>query len=123
MTFTVGTRYLLGGLALMAYSVIGGDRSVAQSQVSCADAGRQKLAVNVARQINTLEIASHQKTGIYQTLKELREVGIPEGFVAQLVVDPTGTEYMFFVKDVRDPCRSGVFSDQDQIIFIGQPLR
>jgi hypothetical protein len=39
----------------------------------------------------------------------------PQGFELQFHTD--GMTYSFSIKDVRDPCRYAVFSDQDKFLY------
>jgi hypothetical protein len=98
-------------------------KATAQAEQPCADRSRQRVAINLARQINTLQIQSHLKTDMFLPMTALREVTVPSGFTTQLVVDAAGSQYVFSVKNVQDPCHFTVFSDQEQLIYIGQPLR
>jgi hypothetical protein len=60
---------------------------------------------------------------MFLPMTALREVTVPSGFTTQLVIDATGSEYVFSVKDNQDPCHFTVFSDQEQLIYTAQPLR
>jgi hypothetical protein len=95
----------------------------AQQQRQCSDISRQRQAVNLARAINSAEIASFQSTQAFHPLSAFPEITIPAGFQAQLIADSTGAAYVFSVKDTQDPCRYTVFSDQEQLIYTAQPLR
>ena len=97
--------------------------TTAQSEQPCADRSRQRQAVNLARQINTLQIRSHQTSNKYLPMTDLREVTVPSGFTTQLVTNADGSEYVFSVKDNHDACHFTVFSDQEQTIYAAQPLR
>jgi hypothetical protein len=97
--------------------------TTAQSEQPCADRSRQRQAVNLARQINTLQIQSHQRSNKYLPMTDLREITVPSGFTTQLVTNADGSEYVFSVKDNQDACRFTVFSDQEQTIYTAQPLR
>lgn len=97
--------------------------TTAQQEKPCADRSRQRLAVILARQINTAEIQSHQRTNTYQPMSAFPEISVPAGFTLQHVTNATGSEYVFSVKDTQDPCSFTVFSDQEQLIYTAQPLR
>ena len=98
-------------------------RTTAQAQQACADRSRQILAINLARQINTLQIQSHQRSNAYLPMTALREVAVPSGFTTQLVTNADGSEYVFSVKDTQDPCHFAVLSDQEQLIYTARPLQ
>jgi hypothetical protein len=97
--------------------------TTAQQEKPCADRSRQRLTVTLARQVNTAEIRSHQRTNTYQPMSAFPEIRVPAGFTLQLVTNATGSEYVFSVKDTQDPCGFTVFSDQEQLIYTAQPLR
>jgi hypothetical protein len=97
--------------------------ATAQQDRPCADRTRQALAVRLARMINTLETNSRPGTSTYQPMSAFPQISVPLGFTAQLVINATGSEYVFSVKDTQDPCGVTVFSDQDQVIYTGQPIQ
>ena len=97
--------------------------SVARTSAQKPDCGGpliRKQAVTVARSINTAQMRSLQTKSVYQPLSALR-VTIPEGLDVQLVHSPAA--YVFSVKDTREVCRFTLFSDQDGLIYIAQPLQ
>ena len=97
--------------------------ATAKQERSCADRSRQALAVRLARQINSLEINSRPRTNTYQPMSAFPQISVPAGFTAQLVTNATGSEYVLSVKDTQDPCGLTVFSDQDGVIYTGQPIQ
>ena len=119
------TRYVTTGLCILLISfadVALESRLVqAQSPSTCGDASRQKLGVNLARQINTSETTAYQRAGAYAALSDLQGLGIAQDFTTQLLVDSSGTAYVFSVKDGL--CPFALFSDQLQIIYVAQPLQ
>lgn len=121
-----GTQAWVGGSIaslVVVTALLVPQTTTAQSEQPCADRSRQMLAINLARQINTLQIQSRQRSNTYLPMTALGEVTVPSGFTTQLVTNAEGSEYVFSVKDNHDPCHFTVFSDQDQAIFTGQPLR
>ena len=115
------------GAAIVSLAVVSAllvpRKITAQAEQPCADRSRQKVAINLARQINTLQIRSHLRSEPFQPMTALREVSVPSGFTTQLLTNAAGSEYVFSVKDGHDPCHFTVFSDQEQVIFTAQPLR
>ncbi len=89
----------------------------------CADPARQKIAVNLARRINTLQVNQFGRTHIYQPMTAFPELSVPPGFTTQLVTNAAGSEYLFSVKDTQNPCGAAIFSDQDGLIYIASPLQ
>ena len=88
-----------------------------------AQRARRQEALRLARQINTAENFGRtpQAKNPYRPLTELTNVGpVPAGFVVQLTTD--GATYSFSIKDMIDPCRYTIFSDQEGIIFHGAPV-
>jgi hypothetical protein len=66
---------------------------------------RRQGALGFARQINTLQYATHNRTQAYQPLAQLPMTGtVPQGFVVQVITDGIG--YAFSVKDTSDPADS-----------------
>ena len=83
---------------------------------------RRDQAVALTRLINSLQHDALDQTQTYQTLDRLLVTGsTPKGFTVHLVSD--GASYAFSVKDTLDPCHYALFSDQDQLIYVGRGLR
>lgn len=93
----------------------------AQADKPCGDPARQKIAINLVRRINTMQANQFPQTKKYQPMTGFPAVSIPPGFVAQLVTNAAGTEYVVSVKDTQS-CSAAVFSDQEQIIYVARPL-
>jgi hypothetical protein len=75
------------------------------------DRARQQGAVALARAINAAEGVALGQTRQFAPLRQLRSLpATPEGFVVRFYGDVDG--YIFSVKDERDPCHYGIFSDQ-----------
>ncbi len=82
---------------------------------------RRRAALNHARAINTAEQNAAGATHAFVPLANLSGVPAPpDGFKVQLVTDGTG--YLFSIKDTRDPCAFAIFSDEDGVIYYGDPI-
>ena len=90
-----------------------------------ANKTRRDRAILVARQINTAEamgLAPRRPGQRYRPFEELTMISaIPEGFALQFHTD--GQSYSFSLKDMRDPCRYAIFSDQEGLIYEALPMR
>jgi hypothetical protein len=86
-----------------------------------ADAQRRQSAVRFARAVNTAEASFHTQNQRYGQIGDLGIDPEPDGFQAQL--SSNGSGYNFSVKDTVDACHFALFSDQQGVIFVGQPLR
>ena len=82
---------------------------------------RRREAITAVRRINSLQILQFANAKKYLPLTALPEIQPPAGFSVQLVTDER-TQYAVSAKDVRDPCGFSVFSDQEQVIYTGQPI-
>lgn len=81
---------------------------------------RREQAIALARAINAAQGQSAGLTRRYQPLPQLPALpATPEGFAVRLYTD--GTAYMFSIKDDRDPCRYGIFSDQQAFLYESSP--
>lgn len=81
-----------------------------------ADRARREQALTLARAINTAQGRIAQQTRQYQPFEQL--TGLPPtpiGFRLRLYTDGAG--YIFSLKDERDPCHYGVFSDQEGRLY------
>jgi hypothetical protein len=109
--------------ALMGWSLSSAQSTECAPSAPLTDAqmARQRMAITVARQINTAEAQQSPTTKRYVPLSELTGVTVPEGFEVQLSTD--GTTYTFSVKDAQDACKFAVFSDQEGLIYRATPLR
>ena len=85
---------------------------------------RRDQALMLALQINRAEnpgptVAPLQRR-TYRPLDQLADLPpTPEGFKVQFNTD--GATYTFSIKDTLDPCRYGVFSDQERSIYEATP--
>ncbi len=89
-----------------------------------ADAIRRQDAVHVMRAINSAQAQAFSIIGAYRNFRDLTTSGLPTrpaGFLTQLTVE--GSTYALLLKDMMDPCRYTLFSDQDGLIYLGSPLQ
>lgn len=91
----------------------------AQQPSPCAD--RRGQAIGLARQINTAQIRQSQAKKAFLPLSELSGIVTPNGFTVQLV--HSAAEFVFSIKDTQPECGLAVFSDQNYLIYTGQPLQ
>ena len=81
---------------------------------------RRDQALALARAINQAEGLAAQRTREYQALAALPNLPpAPAGFRVRLYVDDSG--YMFSIKDDRDPCHYGIFSDENGRLYEMSP--
>jgi hypothetical protein len=90
-------------------------------QQPCPDPERRKQAIRLAREINTAQLYSMKNKQGFQPLRAFPQIVVPDGLTVHLV--STATEYAFSVKDEQSACRFTVFSDQEAVIYTGQPLQ
>jgi hypothetical protein len=112
---------------MLKYAVILGLAGVAivrvgsvQESTCPANAQRRQAAVRFARDVNTAESQFRAQSKRFGQLSDLAVVE-PDGFQAQLSSDATA--YNFAIKDTVDACHFALFSDQQGVIYAGQPLR
>jgi hypothetical protein len=87
-----------------------------------SEQARRGLALRLARAINTAEMQVFSTQKKFTAIEQLPiSAGVPQGFVAALSTD--SQSYAFSIKDTIDPCRFAYFSDQNGVIFNGQPIR
>ena len=90
------------------------------SAATAADRMRRDQALALARAINQAEGLAAQRTREYQPLAALPNLPpAPQGFRVRLYVDDSG--YMFSIKDERDPCHYGIFSDEHGRLYEMSP--
>jgi hypothetical protein len=78
---------------------------------SAADRARLEQARAVARAINLTQGRAAEVTRRYLPLSQLIGLPqVPDGFELRLYTDGDG--YVLSLKDTRDPCHYGIFSDQ-----------
>lgn len=90
-----------------------------------ANRSRREKAVELASAINDAQSTARRlrpprTEGGYVPLDQLSNVPrTPDGFRVQLHTDGNG--YSFSIKDMMDPCRFGVFSDQSGDVYEATP--
>jgi len=85
---------------------------------------RREQAIQFARRLNAAqEMAPRGSQGQrYRAPDELPNLPpVPAGF--QLQFNSDGRTYSLSLKDVRDPCRFAVFTDQDGHVYAATPQR
>lgn len=84
------------------------------------DRARRDQALALARAIHSAEAILAEKTRRYQPLDQLTNLPpVPEGFALRLYTDGDG--YILSLKDERDPCHYGIFSDQGGRLYEASP--
>ena len=84
------------------------------------DRARRAQALVLARAINSARGILAERTRRYQPLAQLANLPpVPDGFALRLYTDGDG--YVFSLKDERDPCHYGVFSDQYGRLYEASP--
>jgi|SRR5712691_1866673 len=82
---------------------------------------RRQAAVGYLRQVNTAQAGSWKERRTFLPLAEAAgSNSIPFGFVPRLTFDRWS--YTVSLKDVLDPCRFSLFSDQDNVIYEAHPV-
>jgi hypothetical protein len=107
---------LIGG-ATSAYA-----QECLHTQIETAvDRTRREQAIQFARRVNAAEAMLPGPQGQrYRQPDELRNLPpVPPGFQLQFHTD--GRTYTFSLKDIRDPCRFAIFSDQDGYVYAASP--
>jgi len=81
--------------------------------------GREQ-ALALARAINRAEGLAAERTRQYQPLSTLQNLPqAPAGFRVRFHADASG--YVFSIKDARDPCHYGIFSDEEGRLYESSP--
>ena len=80
------------------------------------DRTRRAQALTLAKAIHTAEADAVRRTRQYQPLASLGSLpAVPAGFALKLFADRD--DYVFALKDTRDPCRYAVFSDSAGLLY------
>lgn len=86
-----------------------------------ADRLRREQAVALMKTINAAQGQALQQTRNFKPLSELSGLpGTPDGFRLRMYVNDTG--YLASLKDGRDPCYFGIFSDESGFVYTNSPL-
>jgi hypothetical protein len=87
---------------------------------SARDRDRRERAIHLAKAIHLAQNSAVRITRRYQPLEALANLpDRPEDFELRLYVGTAG--YVFSLKDTRDPCRYGIFSDQSGFLYEKSP--
>ena len=98
-----------------------GARCLHGNEESRVDRDRRDRAVSLAKAINAAQGQAMDQTKRYQLLPQLRALPVtPDGFRVRLYSDGEG--YIFSIKDERDACRYGIFSDQHGTLYESSPI-
>jgi hypothetical protein len=117
-----------GAAALLARPAAGTGQVVSPSAMACRhdtgslqqDRARRAQAQVLARAINAAQGAVAAQTRRYQPLAQLANLPqVPDGFDLRLYTNGDG--YVFSLKDQRDPCHYGIFSDQSGRLYEASP--
>lgn len=123
---TVASVLAIAGIALVSVAT---HAQIVPSRVSClhgnperqADRLRREQAVALIKAINAIEGQALQQTRNFKPLAELSGLpGTPDGFRLRMFVNDGG--YVASLKDERDPCYFGIFSDESGFAYINSPL-
>jgi len=122
-------RLAIAGLACLWCTALAPQARLAQSVPRClhevdeapSDLQRRAAAIELAKAINSSEARIFNLTRQYVPLSQLVTLPpAPEGFKLRHHTD--GQSYLFSLKDQKDACRFGIFSDQDGIVYEKTPM-
>jgi hypothetical protein len=86
-----------------------------------ADRVRREQAIALMKAINVAQGQALQQTRNFKPLSELSGLpGTPDGFRLRMYVNDGG--YVASLKDSRDPCYFGIFSDESAFVYTNSPL-
>lgn len=119
-----------GAATLLLWSAVGHGqvRNLPSGALACRhdaaaspqDRARGEQALVLARAINAAQGISAGQTRRYQPLAQLANLPqVPDGFALRFYTDGEG--YVFSLKDERDPCHYGIFSDQSGRLYEASP--
>ena len=115
--------------AVMVASGLVMHAQIVPTQVSCrhgrpepaADLARREQAVALIKALNQAEGETLGRTRRFAPLSELPALPpTPAGFRLRLYLSDAG--YVASLKDERDPCYFGVFSDESGFVYSGAPF-
>lgn len=100
--------------------ILPGARCLHDDSENQTDRVRRDQALALARAINAAQGRAIEQSGRYESLSQLPNLPpAPDRFSVQLQANEDG--YIFSIKDTRDPCRFGIFSDQQGTIYQQSP--
>ena len=83
---------------------------------------RRSQLIGLARDIHNQQLQAKQKGKSYRPMTGLTLTRpVPEGIEIRLAADAEG--YGFSIVDTTDECRSGVFSNDQGLIYTGQVIQ
>ena len=83
---------------------------------------RRRAAIGFARQVNTLQVSLFAKAGAYVPLAKLPlSTPPPDGW--KVVLSADAASYSFSIVDTTDPCKFGLFSNHEGLIYRGEAMR
>ena len=86
-----------------------------------ADRVRREQALALVKAINTAQGQALQQTRAFKPLAELTGLPpTPDGFRLRMFMSDAG--YVASIKDTRDPCYFGIFSDEAGFVYTNSPL-
>ena len=118
----------LAGVATVALGFVT-HAQIVPSSVSClhgrperaADSSRREQAIAVLKALNSAEGQALQQSRRFRALSELPNLPpTPDGFRLRFYLSDAG--YLASLKDERDPCYFGLFSDEAGFIYSDAPF-
>lgn len=128
MRMHAGFVLVAGVVGVLSWSAAGARQLPFPIAVACkhdegstvADRTRRDDARALARAINRAQADAAAQTRQYWPLADLPGLpATPEGFQLRLYTDGAG--YVLSIKDERDPCHYGIFSDQHGRLYEMSP--
>jgi hypothetical protein len=85
------------------------------------DRQRREQALALAKAVNAAQGTAAERTRVYVPLSRLGKLPpTPRGFELRLYTDATG--YVVSLKDVLDPCKYAIFSDESGLLYEKTPM-
>jgi len=118
----------LAGAVMLAVGVAG-RAQILPTRVSClhggperaSDQARREQAVALLKALNRAEGVSLERSRRFAPLSDLPGLpAAPDGFRLRLYLSEAG--YIASLKDERDPCYFGLFSDEAGFVYSGAPF-
>lgn len=118
----------LGAALMVAFGFVM-HAQIVPTQVMClhgrperpADASRREQAVALLKALNRAEGETLQRSRRFASLSELPGLpAAPDGFRLRLYLSDAG--YVASLKDGRDPCYFGLFSDESGFVYSAAPF-
>ena len=126
-SFAATTTLMIVGVAAVGMAL---HAQIVPTAVRCLHQGgperpvdrvRREQAVALIEAINAAEGQALQQTRNFKPLAELSGLpSTPDGFRLRMYVNGAG--YVASLKDQRDPCYFGIFSDESGFVYTNSPL-